>query len=514
MARRIREFDWSGHPLGPADSWPTALRSALGIALNSAFPTCIYWGSDLRLLYNDAWSTIPGPRHPACLGERAADVWSDIWHVIEPQFAELIISGEGVYVRDQLLPMRRFGVEEETYWDYNFTPIRNDDGSIGGIFNSGNETTERVLQERNTRFLLELSDAFRGLREADMVRSLPLEMLGHHLEVDRVGLRQHVMTENGNPLPIVAQLTAPGARPVSEDEGRSALSGEIRAELLDGDVIRFDGSDTDRRSIEADMLRALGCASALAVPWVEDGETVAILFVHSFRERHWTDLEVQTVEAVLGRMMAWMERARAVERERVLSREIDHRARNLLSVVQSIIRLAKPEDPKVMQDKLLDRVAALAKTHSLLSDKKWESLALSQLVDEELAPYVDTGGTDISRSGPEIILAPDHTQALAMVLHELGTNAAKHGALSHTGGSLAVDWALTSSGHLRIEWTEKCPEQPKRVSAGESGFGTRLLTLIVEAQMEGRIVHKLTGTGLHCVIEVPWSDRERPQRVR
>ncbi|MFD2856037.1 hypothetical protein ACFSZS_16495 [Seohaeicola zhoushanensis] len=189
MAARIRAFDWTDHPLGPPDSWPEALRAALGIALNSAFPTCIYWGSELRLLYNDSWSAIPGPRHPGCLGEPAAEVWSDIWHIIEPQFLQAITTGQGVFLQDQMLPMRRFGVEEETYWTYNFTPILLDDGSIGGIFNSGHETTRQVLQQRSTQLLLELSDVFRTVPRVEEVRAQALDLLGRHLAADRVGLR-------------------------------------------------------------------------------------------------------------------------------------------------------------------------------------------------------------------------------------------------------------------------------------------------------------------------------------
>ena len=108
MARRIREYDWDNHPFGSLGSWPQSLRSAVSICLNSAFPTAIYWGSELRLLYNGAWAPILGPRHPAALGASAPDVWSDIWHIIEPQFAHLIATGEGIFVEDQLLPMRFF----------------------------------------------------------------------------------------------------------------------------------------------------------------------------------------------------------------------------------------------------------------------------------------------------------------------------------------------------------------------------------------------------------------------
>lgn len=148
MGRRIRAHDWQATPLGGLTQWPAALRSSLGICLGSSFPTAIYWGPELRLLYNDAWAPIPADRHPACLGKPASEVWHDIWDVIAPQFARVIESGEGFSTFDQMLMMERDGVPTETYWNYSFTPIRDEAGDIVGIFNQGNETTRHVLAER------------------------------------------------------------------------------------------------------------------------------------------------------------------------------------------------------------------------------------------------------------------------------------------------------------------------------------------------------------------------------
>src|SRR5688572_12405460 len=90
MAERIRAFDWSSTPLGPMETWPAALTLALNLAEHSAFPTAIYWGDDLRLLYNDAWSFIPADRHPWALGRPAHEVWSDIWAEVGPQFRQVM----------------------------------------------------------------------------------------------------------------------------------------------------------------------------------------------------------------------------------------------------------------------------------------------------------------------------------------------------------------------------------------------------------------------------------------
>ena len=148
MGERIRNFDWSNHPLGDPDTWPEALHISLGICLSSSFPTAIYWGEDLWVLYNDAWSSIPRDRHPAALGMSARNLWTDIWDVIGPQFHEVLTTGQGTTSYDQLLPIERNGQPEETYWNYSLSPILDQNSEIVGVFNQGHEVTHKVLAER------------------------------------------------------------------------------------------------------------------------------------------------------------------------------------------------------------------------------------------------------------------------------------------------------------------------------------------------------------------------------
>jgi len=148
MGERIRAFDWDRHPLGPPAHWPQALRTTLGLCLNSSFPTAIYWGQDLHVLYNDAWSVIPAERHPAILGMPAREAWSDIWHVVGPQFEDVLRTGQGQASWNQMLPMVRQGRATETWWNYSLTAIRDAEHRVAGIFNQGNEITEVVLARR------------------------------------------------------------------------------------------------------------------------------------------------------------------------------------------------------------------------------------------------------------------------------------------------------------------------------------------------------------------------------
>ena len=149
MGARIRAHDWTATQLGAPNTWPQPLRAALSICLHSSIPTAIYWGPDLCLLYNDAWSPVPAEKHPWALGRLAHEVWPDIWDVIAPQFRQVFETGEGFSAFDQLLPMQRGGRVEETYWNYSFAPIRADDGTVLGIFNQGHETTAQVVTRRD-----------------------------------------------------------------------------------------------------------------------------------------------------------------------------------------------------------------------------------------------------------------------------------------------------------------------------------------------------------------------------
>ncbi len=158
MGKLIAANDWSAHPLGPIEQWPQSLRSALSICLYSKFPMCVYWGEDMYLLYNDAWSVIPGDKHPASLGKPAREVWSDIWHLIEPAMRRVFKSGEGLLFEQELLPMNRRGFVEEAYFDYTFSPVVGENGTVVGIFNVGNDVTQQVLDRRQNDTLQKLTE--------------------------------------------------------------------------------------------------------------------------------------------------------------------------------------------------------------------------------------------------------------------------------------------------------------------------------------------------------------------
>lgn len=148
LGERIRNIDWAATKLNAPETWPDNLKSAIALALNSGFPIAIYWGEDFTLLYNDAWSSIPGQKHPWALGKPGAQVWPEIWEGLKQEFETVLYHGQTYRRPDAPLYMHRYGYTEECYFDYSLSPIVAADGSIGGVFNAVVETTYRVINER------------------------------------------------------------------------------------------------------------------------------------------------------------------------------------------------------------------------------------------------------------------------------------------------------------------------------------------------------------------------------
>jgi hypothetical protein len=157
LARRIRAYDWRSTSLGPSEKWPKSLRTAVGIMLTSRQPIWIGWGRELIKLYNDPYISIIGGKHPWALGKPASLVWREIWPDIQPMLSQAMGGDEGTYVESQLLIMERNGYPEETYYTFSYSPIPDDDGTVGGIFCANTDDTQRVIGERQLALLRELA---------------------------------------------------------------------------------------------------------------------------------------------------------------------------------------------------------------------------------------------------------------------------------------------------------------------------------------------------------------------
>jgi PAS domain S-box-containing protein len=198
-------------------------------------------------------------------------------------------------------------------------------------------------------------------------------------------------------------------------------------------------------------------------------------------------------------------RKRSEEAKLLLAREVDHRAKNALAVVQSVLMLTRTEDPAAFKQAVTGRIAAMARAHTLLARERWHGADLRGVLAEELAAYRGAGGLDsaVQLDGPPVGLAPDAVQPVAMVIHELATNAAKYGALSAADGRVSVTWSKdAASGGLELVWREQ-GGPPVTAPPTRRGFGTSLIESTVMRQLQGRLDMAWAQEGLRCVLDLP-----------
>jgi PAS domain S-box-containing protein len=208
------------------------------------------------------------------------------------------------------------------------------------------------------------------------------------------------------------------------------------------------------------------------------------------------------VVGVSGVTVDITERKRAEERQNLLTREVDHRAKNALALAQSIVRLTRADDFKNYVSAVEGRINALARVHTILSLSSWEGAEVGKLVDEELTPY--SRGGQIRLSGPEVQLQPATAQTLALALHELVTNSVKYGALSTLAGRLYIRWEIEND-MLVVIWEET--GGPPVQEPTSRGFGTRSLMASVESQLGGQALFDWRTEGLICRLLVPVARR-------
>ncbi len=153
-----RDVDWEATPLGPPATWPTALRVAVETCFSTRFPVLVAWGPQLTMIYNDGYREMLGSdKHPSAMGSPVAEVWKEIWEDLEESVERVMVHGEPTWVVDQLLVMHRSGYDEDAYFTYSYSPIRDAAGTVGGLLDIATETTTQVVEGRRMRLLGDLS---------------------------------------------------------------------------------------------------------------------------------------------------------------------------------------------------------------------------------------------------------------------------------------------------------------------------------------------------------------------
>src|SRR4029077_15158338 len=239
MGRRIREFDWGRHPLGPQALWPQSLKTLVRVMLDSRYAMWMLWGPQLTFFCNDAYLPTGGIKRDWVLGARSDKVWEEIWPDIGPRIRQVLEQGQSTWDEGLLLFLERSGFPEETYHTFSYSPVYDDGGHIAGMLCVVTEVTESVLAERRQHTLRDLGARASFLERASTAREacrVAVETLAQNQS--DLPFVAALLVERGqrSALPVAAvgadfaKLGFDGAQDLSRDGGRWPLASVVRSQ--------------------------------------------------------------------------------------------------------------------------------------------------------------------------------------------------------------------------------------------------------------------------------------------
>lgn len=403
--------------------------------LASRFPQAIVWGPDLITIHNDAFLPLLGEKPPA-IGRSFKDVWAEAWPQIQ-SMAEGAYRGQSTFIENFPLVINRHGYPEEAFFTFCYSPLRDDNGKIVGMLDTVIETTDAVLgaqrlrnsEERFRAFTTATSDVVYQM-SADWKEMRQLDGRGFLADTERPSIAWQDEYLIPSDLP---QIQAVIDLAIAE---KGVFELEHRVRQADGNV---------------------GWTLSRAVPVLDDrGEIV-----------EW-----------FGAATDITQRKLAEQQQTVINREMSHRLKNTLAMVQAIamqtLRPIADREPVVALEK---RIQALSSAHDILFDKYWHTAPIKSLISATLQRLVPSERLDAN--GPDLSIGPKGALSLSLVLHELATNAVKYGALSNDIGRIRLHWNVDQhhDGDLFTLIWEETGGPPVDTAPSRTGFGSKLIKM-------------------------------------
>jgi signal transduction histidine kinase/ActR/RegA family two-component response regulator len=321
MAARIRDFDWAATPVGAQAQWPQSLRTLVTTLLECQLPMYVAWGPQLTQFYNDAYAPILGARHPDALGRSTPDTWPEIWPTIGPMWQQ-VLAGQAIGFDDFKLTIERFGYPEDCYFNFSYSPVRDETGKVMGVLVTFAETTQRVLSERRARFLDDLSQRTRLVGDPSEAMQVTAAALGEYLGANRCAYA-HVHADQDT-----FDLIGDYNHEVPSIVGRyrfTDFGAEVTRLMRSGEAYVNENVDTHPVTAGTDLsaYRATRIAAVICVPLHKNGRFVAAMAVHQSVPRRWTREEVELVQTVVHRCWDSLERIRSDAELREQARQLE-----------------------------------------------------------------------------------------------------------------------------------------------------------------------------------------------
>ena len=343
----MRAHDWTLSPLGSPEHWPQSLRSVVGLLLQSRFPMFVAWGPDLGFLYNDPYAEILGAKHPRALGRRFHDIWSEIWADISP-LIDAAMAGHATYREDLPLVMNRKGYDEQTWFTFSYSPVRDESDRVAGMFCAVSETTEKVLAERALRESNETLE--RRVNEALAERKILVDIVEgtnafvqvadlnyRWLAINRAAADEFERIFGVRPKAGDSMLDLLAEQPAQQRDVKAIWSRALAGEEFT-EIGEFGNAARDRRFYEMrfNTLRD------------RDGDRIgAYQFVYDVTERLLDQERLRNAEAALRQ-------AQKMESLGQLTGGVAHDFNNLLAVFASGLQLLERTSTQALPPRVLD----------------------------------------------------------------------------------------------------------------------------------------------------------------
>lgn len=464
----LRGLDWAANPLGSPEDWPDELHAVVGMAMASAQPMLIVWGPERITLYNDGYAAMCGHRHPEALGKPFRNLWFDIWDRVEP-ILDAAFAGISTSMEDIAFTMHRNGFPEQANFAFSYIPVRNRAGAVLGMVCPCTETTASVAARAAER--VERS----GFLQVFELAPGAIALLSGPDHIFRFANEDY--------------LNLVGHRAIIGKPIRAALPevvGQGLVEILD--KVYRTGEPYVGKRMPVDLERHPGppartrCIDTLCHPIRDDQGTTNGIFV-------------QTLDVT--------EQVGDEQRQQMLNHELGHRLKNQLAMVQAIVNqtLRMADDLSSAGRTLGERIRVLAGAHDLLIDGRATRATVGDIVRKTLALHDNQRGTRIRVDGPDLVVASRPALSLALILHELSTNAVKYGALSSDSGTVDIRWRIIggdAGDQVMLSWIEQ--DGPTVAEPDTVGSGTHLIHTGLSGTIACEVRMDYHPDGLRCEI--------------
>ena len=436
---------------------------------------------------NAAWGGLVGIDPSKAIGHTIREVFPGIEDAWVNEFADVVRTGQPIGFTRQVGSLDR-------WYEGRAFPLGGE--RFGVLFL---EVSDRVLADKRRDALLELGDRLRDLDQVSALGQTAAEIMARVTGASRAGYG--VVDPARETVDVQTDWCAPGHASVSGVHS-SRTFGSYIEDLKQGEVVAIEDVASDPRThVTAQALLAIGVKVLLNIPIMERGQIAGIAFVHYADPHVFSAEELAFIRSVGDRVQTAVAQLQAEERQRILNHELSHRLKNTLAMVLSIatqtLRSVPDQGPVETFEK---RVLALSSAHDILLRQDWVSAPLAAVAETVLGNFAQEDRFDVA--GPEIALGARAALSTALLLHELGTNAAKYGALSGELGRVAVKWRLQGEGdgqELVLDWSES--GGPPVMPPSRRGFGSRLIRMGLVGT--GGVTIDYPATGLHASMCAP-----------